>query len=117
MKALIRRANAFHEDTPELNSNNIRIELLNNRVLKDGKILELTAAEYKLLCLFIKNPDIVLSRETIFDKIWDCNGDFIDDNTLSVYIRRLRNKIEENPNHPQMLLTVRGVGYKWNVVR
>lgn len=117
MKALLRRAKAFQQDPPELASNGITVELLNNRVLKNGQALELTAAEYKLLCLLMKNADIVLTRETILDKLWDGNGDFVDDNTLSVYIRRLRSKIENDPAHPQMLLTVRGIGYKWNVVK
>ena len=65
----------------------------------------------------MKNPNITLTRETILDKLWDGDGDFIDDNTLSVYVRRLRRKIETNPNQPQILLTVRGIGYKWNVVK
>jgi len=117
IKALLRRTKAFQGETPELNSNGIRIELLNNRALKYDQILELTAVEYKLIALLMKNSNVVLSRETIRDKLWDGNGDFIDDNTLSVYIRRLRNKIEDDPNHPQMLLTMRGIGYKWNVIR
>ncbi|MDD3889784.1 MAG: response regulator transcription factor [Syntrophomonadaceae bacterium] len=115
MKALLRRATSFQGEAHELNSNGITIELLNSRVLKNGQLLELTAAEYKLLCLLMENLNIVLARETILDKLWDGNGDFVDDNTLSVYIRRLRSKIENNPNHPQMLLTVRGIGYRWNV--
>lgn len=117
IKALLRRANAFCEEVQELSSNGIKIEFLNNRVLKNGRVLKLTAAEYRLLCLMMKNPNIVLKRVTILDKLWDGKGDFIDDNTLSVYIRRLRNKIEDDPDYPQMLLTVRGLGYKWNVIR
>jgi DNA-binding response OmpR family regulator len=116
IKALLRRTNAFQEETYKLNSNGIRIELLNNRVIKNGRILELTAVEYKLLCLLMKNPNIVLTREKILSKLWDDNGDFVDNNTLSVYIRRLRSKIEEDPNHPRLLLTIRGIGYKWNVI-
>ncbi len=117
IKALLRRANAFQEETIELNSNGIKAELLNSRAIKNGKILELTAAEYRLLCLLMKNTNIILTRETILNKLWDGNGDFIDDNTLSVYIRRLRSKIEDDSNHPVMLQTVRGMGYKWNVIR
>ena len=116
IKALLRRAHVFKADT-ELNSNGVIIELLHNQVLKNGKTVELTAAEYKLLCLFMKNPNLVLSRQTILDKLWDGDGDFVDDNTLSVYVRRLRKKIEDHPDHPQMLLTIRGIGYKWNVIR
>ncbi len=116
IKALLRRSNAFQGEALEVASNGITLELLNNRALKNGQILELTGAEYKLLCLLMKNSNIILTRETILDKLWDGNGDFIDGNTLSVYIQRLRCKIEDDPNHPQMLLTVRGIGYKWNVI-
>lgn len=117
IKALIRRTKTFKKEEAEIKSNGVTIEILNNRALKNGQILELTAAEYKLLCFLMKNPNIVLTREKILDKLWDGNGDFVDDNTLSVYIRRLRSKIEDDPNHPQMLVTVRGMGYKWNAVK
>ncbi len=117
IRALFRRSNAFQRETAIVSSNGITIEFLNNRALKYGQVLELTVSEYKLLSLLMKNPNITLTRENILDKLWDGDGDFIDDNTLSVYIRRLRRKIEANPNQPQMLLTVRGVGYKWNVVK
>ncbi|HBQ86073.1 MAG TPA: DNA-binding response regulator [Syntrophomonas sp.] len=115
IKALLRRSNAFHQEANELTSNGITIELINNRALNNGQILELTAVEYKLLALFMNNSNITLTRETILDKLWDGQGDFVDNNTLSVYIRRLRCKIEEDPNHPQKLATVRGIGYKWKV--
>lgn len=82
----------------------------------DCRLLDLTAAEYKLLCLFMKNPNMVLTKEQILDKLWDCDGNYIDSSTLTVYMRRLRIKIEDNPSEPQMLLTVRGMGYKWNVI-
>lgn len=117
IKALLRRAKAFQEEASTVYSNGITIEFLNNRALKNGQILELTLAEYKLLSLLMKNSNIILTREMILDKLWDRDGDFIDNNTLSVYIRRLRCKIEDDPNHPKMLLTVRGIGYKWNVVK
>ncbi|MNL70338.1 Alkaline phosphatase synthesis transcriptional regulatory protein SphR [compost metagenome] len=77
--------------------------------------LPLTAGEYRLLCLLMNHPNQVLSKEMILDKLWDGQGSYVDDNTLAVYIRRLRMKIEEDPNHPQILLTVRGMGYKWKV--
>ena len=75
----------------------------------------LTLVEYKLLCLFLKNPDRILPRELILDRLWDGNGSYVDDNTLSVYIRRLRRKIEDDPNSPTKLLTEIGFGYKWVV--
>ncbi|MEG1075440.1 MAG: helix-turn-helix domain-containing protein, partial [Ruthenibacterium sp.] len=64
----------------------------------------------------MQNPNIILSKEKILEKLWDCDGNYVDDNTLAVYVRRLRMKIETNPSDPQMLLTVRGMGYKWNVL-
>lgn len=79
--------------------------------------IELTAAEYCLLSLLMQNPNIVLTRKVILERLWDSSCSFIDDNTLSVYIRRLRSKIEDNPDNPAFLLTTRRVGYKWNVVK
>ncbi|EGT3686534.1 response regulator transcription factor [Clostridioides difficile] len=117
IKALLRRYNFTSENVTELKSNNITVKLLENRVFKNKIELELTTAEYKLLCLLMKNKNIVLTRKNILDKLWDGNGSFVDDNTLSVYVRRLRNKIEDNPENPKILLTVRRMGYKWNVIK
>ena len=80
---------------------------------QDGRVLELTAAEYRLLCLLMANEGRTLPRGRILDVLWDGNGNFVDDNTLSVYIRRLREKTEKDPSRPRMLLTVRGIGYRW----
>ena len=115
INALLRRANSFHAPDTKLQSNGIEVLLLQGQVFKNGVPLDLTAAEYKLLCLFMQNPNIVLTKEQILDKLWDCEGNYIDSGTLTVYMRRLRMKIEDNPSEPQMLLTVRGMGYKWNV--
>ena len=115
--ALLRRAGGFGaQQATELCSGGIRVDLLAGRAEKNGVPLELTAAEYKLLCLFMRNPNTVLTKEQILDKLWDCDGNYIDSSTLTVYMRRLRMKIEDNPSDPQMLLTVRRMGYKWNVV-
>lgn len=114
--ALLRRAKDFGQPDTELLSNGIRVLLLQGQAYKNGEILDLTAAEYKLLCLFMQNPNAVLSKEQILDKLWDSEGNYVDNNTLTVYIRRLRMKIEDNPGEPQMLLTVRRMGYKWNVI-
>ena len=75
----------------------------------------MTAVEYKLLCLFMQNPNRVLTKEQILDRLWDREGNYIDSSTLTVYMRRLRMKIEDNPGEPQMLVTVRRMGYKWKV--
>lgn len=114
--ALLRRASAFRAESTQIQSNGIKVLLLQGQAFKNGVPLDLTAAEYKLLCLFMKNPNAVLSKERILDKLWDCDGNYIDSSTLTVYIRRLRMKIEDDPGEPQMLLTVRGMGYKWNVI-
>lgn len=116
MNALLRRARDFGAADTELVSNGIRVLLLQGQVYKNGNLIDLTSGEYKLLCLFMRNPNTVLSKEQILDKLWDCEGNFVDNNTLTVYIRRLRIKIEDNPSEPQMLLTVRRMGYKWNVL-
>jgi DNA-binding response OmpR family regulator len=116
VNALLRRAKDFGASETELFSNGIRVLLLQGQVCKNGTLLDLTAAEYKLLCLFMRNPNVILTKEQILEKLWDCDSNFIDNNTLTVYIRRLRMKVEDNPSEPQMILTVRRMGYKWNVM-
>ncbi len=111
IKALLRRARKLR--SPILEGHGIAVDLMKGSATKNGQSLELTAAEQRLLILFLQNPGMVLSRETILERLWDSQSDFVDDNTLSVYIRRLRSKIEDDPNHPVWLLTVRGMGYKW----
>ena len=115
VNALLRRSENFNQSDTELKSNGIQIQLLKQEVTKDGVPLDLTASEYKLLCLFMENPNIVLSPEQILSNLWDCNEKYIDSNTLTVYIRRLRTKIEDIPADPQKIVTVRRMGYKWNV--
>ena len=107
INALLRRAKGFNSTDTELQSNGIKVLMLQGQVFKNEKLIDLTAAEYKLLCLFMKNPNVVLTKEQILDKLWDCEGNYIDSSTLTVYMRRLRMKIEDNPSEPQMLLTVR----------
>ena len=114
VNALLRRTKNIGKNATELVSNGIKINLLQSQVYKNGEQIELTAGEYKLLCLFIQNPNIVLTKERILEKLWDCDANFIDSSTLTVYIRRLRMKVEKNPSEPEMILTVRGMGYKWN---
>ena len=92
----------------------INIKLLNGEVYKCGVKLELTANEYKLLRLFMENPNIILSPEQIMGKLWDNNEIYIDSSAITVYIRRLRTKIEDNPSEPKKIITIRRMGYKWN---
>ena len=115
INAILRRSHNFNQADTELNSNGITVQLLKGKVYKNGKHIELTTSEYKLLCLFMENPDIILSAEQILSKLWDCDENFVDNNTLTVYIRRLRAKIEDNPSKPKMIITVRGMGYKWSI--
>ena len=115
IKALLRRSLQFSKAEAILEANGIRIDTAERLVWKNGEPIDLPLVEYKLLCLFMQNPNHLMPREMILDRMWDGNGNFVDDNTLSVYIRRLRNKIEDTPNAPQYLLTERGIGYKWVV--
>ena len=115
IKALLRRSTQFSKADTILEANGIKIDTIERLVWKKGTLLELTLIEYKLLCLFMQNPNHLLTREMILDLLWDGNGNYVDDNTLSVYIRRLRSKIEDTPNMPAFLLTERGFGYKWIV--
>ncbi len=79
---------------------------------KNNKDLFLSALEYRLLLVFINNRGIVLTRNQLLDAIWDVAGEYVNDNTLTVYIKRLREKIEDDPANPKIILTVRGLGYK-----
>lgn len=80
--------------------------------MKSGKDLFLSALEYKLLLVFLNHRGQVISRTKLLEEIWDCTGDFVGDNTLTVYIKRLREKIEDDPQNPTYIKTVRGLGYR-----
>lgn len=82
------------------------------RVERDGAEVALSALEYRLLLLFAANPGKLVTREAIRDALWDEAGTYIEENTLSVYIKRLRDKIEDDPAHPSLIVTVRGLGYR-----
>ena len=111
IRALLRRTG--YTAKPVISSGALSIDFAANRVTVDKDNVELTRAEYRLLSLLVRNADRVVNRETILEALWDNTGDFVDDNTLSVYIRRLREKIEPDPSQPQHLITVRGFGYRW----
>ena len=114
INALLRRSDNFNQADTELNSNGIRVQLLKGEVYKNNVQVELTAREYKLLCLFMENPDKILSPEQILNWLWDCDENYVDNNSLTVYIHRLRTKIEDDPGNPKRIVTVRRMGYKWN---
>lgn len=81
-------------------------------VTREGEDLFLSALEYRLLLVFLNNRGQILSRSKLLEEIWDCAGDYVSDNTLTVYIKRLREKIESDPQEPQYIRTVRGLGYR-----
>lgn len=81
-------------------------------VKKNGEPIELSALEYRILVVFVNNRGLLLSRNKLLEAIWDIAGDFVNDNTLTVYIKRLREKIEDDPQNPVLIKTVRGIGYR-----
>jgi len=117
IRALLRRAGVSSGDKNALmECGDVTIDLLGSRVSLKGRILDLTSAEYRLLCLLVRNANRVVTRDIILNELWDDTGNFVDDNTLSVYVRRLREKVEADPSHPEHLITVRGFGYQWKEV-
>ncbi|AFS78220.1 two-component response regulator [Gottschalkia acidurici 9a] len=96
-------------------SDNIKVNLMEHKVHIEQDLVQLTPLEYRLLVTLMSNPYQALSRIKILERIWDINGEFVDDNALSVYVRRLREKIEVDSSKPTYIKTIRGVGYSWNV--
>lgn len=103
-------------DAPCIICGELTIDLVHGSASLNGKPLELTSAEYRLLCLLVRNVNQTVTRNMILEELWDSAGSFVDDNTLSVYVRRLREKTESDPSNPKHLLTVRGFGYQWKEV-
>ena len=118
LMVLISKVNAIMRRTkPEekfvICSGDIMFDLKQNRAKRSGAYLSLTANEQKLLLLFLKNPMQVLSKNQLLESLWDSGGNFVDENTLAVNIRRLREKIETDPSHPVYIKNIRGLGYIW----
>ncbi len=109
MKAVLRRAG---KSQSVFEIGNVRVDIDSGRVTKNGAEVSLSALEYRLLLTFINNRGIALTRAKLLEHIWDAAGDFVNDNTLTVYIKRLREKLEDDPQEPTMIVTVRNVGYK-----
>lgn len=111
IKSVLRR---YHKQTQThtVEIDNIRINMLEGKVYKKGNEITLTALEYRLLLIFANHVGQVLSRNQLLEQIWDVAGDFVNDNTLTVYIKRLREKLEDHPQNPTIIKTVRGLGYK-----
>lgn len=91
---------------------NISIDMDKGIVTKNGRDVFLSALEYRLFLVFLNNPGVTLTRNKLLSEIWDIAGDFVNDNTLTVYIKRLRDKVEDDVQNPKIILTVRGFGYK-----
>lgn len=110
IKTVLRR---YNKDTADgiLKISDIKINMNEAKVYKGAQEIILTAMEYRLLLIFINNRGTVLTRQRLLEDIWDVAGDFVNDNTLTVYIKRLRDKIEDNPAEPKIIKTVRGLGY------
>lgn len=115
VNAQLRRSQVFNKENLEIiDIENIRIYTKEYKVEKDGRDLDLSRNEFELLMFLSKNPRQVFSREQLYDRIWgfDSYGDL---NTVTVTINRLRQKIEDNPKNPKYILTVWGVGYKFEI--
>ncbi len=111
IRAVLRR-NKKTEMSSLIQIQNITIDMNQAKVIKDNKDVFLTALEYKILLIFALNPNTVFTREQILASIWDVEEEYVNDNTLTVYIKRIRQKVEEDPTNPKIIQTIRGVGYK-----
>ena len=111
--ARIKNAVRKHSAAPSLLScQDITLDPSRGLVMKSGQEVFLSALEYRLLLLFLTNKEQLLTRDRLADELWTFSGEFVSDNTLNVYIKRLRSKIEDDPQNPSILRTVRGLGYK-----
>lgn len=97
-----------------IKAGNVTLDTVKGIVTKNGNDVFLSALEYRLLLFFFNNPKAVLTRSRLLSEIWDMGGEFVSDNTLTVYIKRLREKIEDDPQNPKIIQTVRGIGYKFD---
>ena len=109
IRSVLRRAG---KTSSILEQDGLRIDTTKGTVTKNGKEIYLSALEYRLLLVFFSNRGVILSRTKLLEDIWDVAGDFVNDNTLTVYIKRLREKVEDDPPNPQIIKTVRGLGYR-----
>ncbi|WP_072060807.1 response regulator transcription factor [Clostridium massiliodielmoense] len=115
INAVLRRKTIIKKDVEGkvIVSGDIVLDILKIKVFKNNEEIILTPAEYKLLMILIKNKNNVVTRGVLLEKIWDVDGEFVDSNTVNVYIKRLREKIEKDSKNPEYIETIRGVGYRW----
>lgn len=111
IKAVLRRSDSQIKGSDLFSYKGLTVDFKRMSVTSEGAPVKLSATEFKLLRLLIKNKGSVLTRATLIEKIWDCDENYIDENTLSVHIRRLRQKLEPNPKEPVYIMTVFGIGY------
>ncbi len=109
IKNVLRRSN---RNQISIEIDKIKVDTVKGIVTKNGTEIFLSALEYKLLLVFLNNRGVILSRSKLLDEIYDIAGEFVNDNTLTVYIKRLRDKVEDDPQNPTFIKTVRGLGYK-----
>ncbi len=109
MKGVLRRCGKTQS---VLEMGDVRVDTLGGTVTKMGQEVILSALEYRLLLVFMNHQGIVLTRNQLLEEIWDVAGEYVNDNTLTVYIKRLRQKIEDDPQNPALIRTIRGIGYR-----
>ncbi|PUA37321.1 DNA-binding response regulator [Paenibacillus elgii] len=112
IKSVLRRYQKQPQAKAIIEVEGIRINTLEGKVYKHGDEIPVTALEYRLLLIFANHIGQILSRNQLLEQIWDVAGDFVNDNTLTVYIKRLREKLEDDPKDPTFIKTIRGLGYK-----
>ncbi len=112
VKSVLRRTEAQSSANDKIVLGGIILDTALAKVFKEGKELQLTALEYKLLLTLLTSRGRILSRSVLLRNIWDIDSNFVDDNTLTVHIKRLRDKVEDNPKNPRIIQTVRGLGYR-----
>lgn len=112
INSVLRRYDKKDASKTLIHFGNIKIDTVQAKVYKNSHEILLTSLEYRLLLIFASNAGCVLSRNQLLDGLWDFAGDFVNDNTLTVYIKRLREKIEDDSQNPSLITTVRGIGYK-----
>lgn len=109
IRSVLRRSGGLK---PLLTLGDIRVDAHKGTVTKNGVPIFLSALEYRLFLLLLQHKGQLLTRDRLLEEIWDCGGDFVSDNTLTVYMKRLREKLEEDPRNPKYLKTLRGLGYR-----
>lgn len=118
-RELISRINSvlrrYTKSTSLLEYEGLSADTAKGTVYKNGSEIVLSALEYRLLLLFLNNQGIMLTRARLLEELWDMAGEFVNDNTLTVYIKRLREKIEDDPQNPSYIKTIRGMGYKMGI--